>query len=61
MGGRRYDLGELSLNCRREWFAILTREIARQLAKKRILETTVLREFESWRKERVEAPRHRKR
>jgi hypothetical protein len=53
------DLGNVSLDLKRELFAVLTAEIAHQLNKKRVLEETILRDFESWRTRRVEPSRGR--
>ena len=42
----------LPVDLKRELFAMLTSEIGRQLKKKRVTETEVLRDFAQWRKER---------
>jgi hypothetical protein len=49
----------LPLDLRRELFAMLTADIARQLKKKRVDEAGVLRDFARWRKERRETGRRR--
>jgi len=49
----------LPVDLRRQLFAMLTAEIARQLKKKRGQEQDILRDFARWRKGRHEAGRRR--
>jgi hypothetical protein len=49
----------LPVDFKRELFAMLTTEIARNLKKKRVTEKKVLQDFERWRKGRNEARRRR--
>ncbi len=49
----------LPVDFKRELFAMLTTEIARQLKRKRITEKSVLQDFERWRKGRREPGRRR--
>ena len=50
---------ELPVDLRRELFAMLTADIARQLKKKRITEKEILKDFAEWRKNRRETRRRR--
>jgi hypothetical protein len=50
---------ELPVDLRRELFAMLTADIARQLKKKRVTEKEILKDFAEWRKNRRETRRRR--
>jgi hypothetical protein len=49
----------LPVDFKRELFAMLTTEIARQLKKKRVTEKAVLQDFDRWQKGRSETSRRR--
>ncbi len=49
----------LPIELKREMFAMLSAEIAREIKKKGLSERAVLADFEKWRKERREARRRR--
>lgn len=50
---------ELPIDLRRELFAMLTADIARQLKKKHVTEKEVLQDFTKWRRKRRESRRRR--
>ena len=50
----------LPVDLRRELFSMLTSELSRQLKRKRVSESAVLKDFEQWRKGRRRAPRRRR-
>lgn len=49
----------LPVDLRRELFSVLTADIARQLKRKRVAESSVLSDFDDWRKARRETRRRR--
>jgi hypothetical protein len=49
----------LPVDFKRELFAMLTAEIARQLKKKRVSEKAILQDFDRWKKARRETGRRR--
>ena len=49
----------LPIELKRELFAVLSAEVARQIKRRRLTEREVLSEFESWRKNRRETRRRR--
>jgi hypothetical protein len=51
--------GTLPLELKRELFAILSAEVARQIKKRGLSEKDVLADFQSWRRNRREARRRR--
>jgi hypothetical protein len=51
--------GTLPVDFKRELFAMLTAEIAKQLKKKRVSEKAVLQDFDRWKKARSETRRRR--
>ena len=49
----------MPIELKRELFAVLTAEVARQMRERGLNEETILADFESWRKKRREADRGR--